>query len=126
MDEEQREWQMQFSSHMGVREVLILGAAMIGWLVIGMVIAVVTGFLPIYLIFLVFTFVFAFVSPRWKPAYALLYKLLGNKDLPTEPFPHGFRILAKEPRAWWSYLPSLWWLILDVILLILVIRYFAK
>src|SRR6185295_1897814 len=124
MDEEQRKWQKQYSSHMGVREVLILGAANIGWLLIGLVLSVVTRFLPLFLIFLVSTFVFAVVSTRWKPAYSVLYKLLGNKHLPTEPFPHRFKLFSKEPRAWWSYLPSLWLLVLDVILLILAIRYF--
>jgi hypothetical protein len=126
MDEEQRKWQKQYTSHIGAREVLVLGGAVMGWILVGLLISVVTETLAVFLVFFLSVFVFAILSTRWKPAYAILYKILGNKNLPTEPFPGGFTWLPKQPRAWWSYLPGLWWLILDVILLILVIRYFSK
>jgi magnesium-transporting ATPase (P-type) len=126
MDEEQRKWQKQYSSHMGAREFLILIGAIMGWVLIGALISVMTNSFAVFLIFFVSMLVFAVVSTRWKPAYSILYKLLGNKNLPTEPFPRAFSLHSRQQRVWWSYLPGLWWLILVVILLLLVIRYFAK
>jgi hypothetical protein len=126
MDEEQRKWQKQFSSHIGAREFLILAGVIMGWIFIGLLISLVTNSIGVIPIFFVTLFILAFFSTRWKPSYSMLYKLLGNENLPIEPFPRGFSIHSRQPRAWWSYLPSLGWLILEVILLILVIRYFAK
>lgn len=99
MDEEQRKWQKQSTSHIGVREVLILGGAVIGWLLIGLLISVVMESLAVFLIFFFSMFGFAMVSTRWKPAYSILYKIMGNKNLPTEPFPRGFTLVPKQPRA---------------------------
>ncbi len=126
MDEEQRKWQKQYTSHIGAREFLILGGVVMGWILVGLLISVVTETLTVFLVFFLSVFVFAILSTRWKPAYVILYKILGNKNLPKEPFPRGITMLPKEPRAWWSYLPNLWWLILDMILLVLVIIFFTK
>jgi len=126
LDDEQRKWQKQYISSLGSRELWRLAVAVIAWLLIGVVISVITGSSVIFDVFFVTLFVFAFIAPKWKPAYSILRKIAGNEDLPTEPFPRATNRFSSQSRPWWSYLPSIWWLLIDLLLLLAVLGYLSK
>jgi hypothetical protein len=126
LDDEQKKWQKQYASNFGTREFIRLAVAIVAWIFLGLAISTIVGSSAIFAVFFIALFGFAIISSRWGPTYYLLRRIIGNDNLPTEPFPRTLIMFSKQPRPWWSYLPSLWWLLLDVILLVLVIRYLTK
>jgi hypothetical protein len=126
MNDEQRKWKKQYSSCFGTREFLRLAIAILAWIFAGLAISSIVGSSTIFIAFFFVLFLFSFVSPRWKPAYSLLRKIIGNQNLPTEPLSHTVAKSSSQARVWWSYIPSIWWVLLDLILLYLVIKYLIK
>ena len=132
MDEEQKAWSKQYASNIGTKEILRLGCAIMTWIFIGVGVGLAFDLVGysyssiIFVIFLVMLFVFPFIAPSRKPTYSLLRKILGNKNLPPEPFPGKLIKLQSQPRPWWSYLSGIWFLLLDLIILYIIIRYFFK
>jgi hypothetical protein len=98
MDEDQRQWLNQFWRNIGITEYLRMAVAISVWFAIGVGLAVWAGstFLSftIFLLFCFTLFGFASLSLRWKPAYQLSRAIIGNKNLPTEAFPHKSKIAA--------------------------------
>ena len=126
MDEGQREWSRQFNSNFGGKEFLRFSCVFYIWGFLGLALALILGFQAILFIFLFIAFAFLVATRRWKPAYLVFRKILGNKNLPTEPMPLAHIELPREPRPWWSFLPGLWGLLMVLILGYLVIRYLIK
>ena len=126
MDEERQAWHKQFGSNFGAREYVRFAVVFIIWMFLGGALSIILGSSVVIIMFLFAAFTWAAVSSRWKPAYSLLRIILGNKNLPTEPMPPGTLKSPTQKRPWWSYLPTIWWLLLDLLLLYFVIRYFAK
>lgn len=127
LNEEQRKWYKQYISNLGAKEFFRLAAAMIVWIFLGVVLSVVTRAGVLFAVFFFAMFAFAAIAPRWKPTYFLLRKIVGNQSLPLEPFPrNNGPILPSQARPWWSYLPSIWWLLIDLLLLLAVLGYLSR
>jgi len=130
MDEERRKWLAQYAANIGAREVLRLGCAIItgifisGGISTALDLAGYSNSFIISAIFFIIMFVFAFIAKSRKPMYSLLRKILGNENLPTEPMPRSPMKISHQPRPWWSYLPGIWFLLLDLIILYIIIRHF--
>ena len=131
MDEEQKNWRQQYTSNIGVREVLRLGFAFVIWILILIVLSIPFGFAGyssssiswIFSTILVITILaFPFIAFSWKPAYSLLRKILGNKNLPTEPRPHSIVKIPRRPLPWWGYLFGIWFLLLDLLILYIILK----
>jgi len=123
MDAEQREWLNQFYSNIGRKEVIRLTGAIFIWTFVGVVITVTLNII-LGTIFLISMFILPFLI-RWRFMYLSVRTILGNKNLPTEPMPRRNRPTIQS-RKWWSYLPGIWWILIDLILLYAVIKYISK
>jgi hypothetical protein len=126
VDEEQRAWLKQFQGNFGAREYVRFAVVFMFWVFSGVALSIILGFGPIFPIFVVTVLVFAAVAPKWKPAYLLLRKILANNNLPTEPMPRPRTIAPARRREWWSYLPAVWWLLVDLLFLFAVIQFLSK
>jgi uncharacterized membrane protein HdeD (DUF308 family) len=131
MDDEQKKWHEQFSENFGAREYVRFSCLFVLWMFLPAGLALVfnnSGIIAVFLItaFLVVAFTFSIISRTWKPAYAVLRKILGNKNLPVEPMPRSTMKIPRQPRPWWSYLPGLWFFMLTLLLFYLAIKYFSK
>jgi hypothetical protein len=122
LDEEQRKWLKQYNSSLGVREFLRVGCATTVWILAGLALSLLVDSSNLFTVFFLAMFAFAVVAPKWKVTYSVLRKILGNESLPVEPFPRPVNKPTLQARPWWSYLPSVWWLILDLILFLLAWR----
>ena len=129
MDEQQKEWQKQYTTNFGAKELLRLGCAIIIWIFVGGGISIAFDFagyaasFVVLSIFFIVIFVFASFAKSCKPGYSLLRKILGNENLPNEPYPPSSIKAVRAPRPWWSYLPGLWgWLLLLLLLYIILKR----
>ena len=125
MDDKRKAWHTQFGSNFGAREYIRFSCVFILWMFLGVALSILLRSSTPILIFMFITFGFAVVATRWKPAYSFLRIILNNENLPAEPLPF-IRTKSLQPRQWWSYLPGLWWLLIDLILLYAVIKYFWK
>ena len=129
MNEEQKKWSSQYTSNIGGREFLRLGCAIGSWILILVGLTIVFGFVGLSskftgLLFgtiLVISFgLFPFIARSWGPGYSLVRRILGNQNLPEEPYPRSTAKIPRPPLAWWGYLLAIWhWLLLLVILFIL-------
>jgi len=128
MNEERNKWSKQLSSNFGAKEFLRFGCAVMIWLFIGLAISIPIGVAGyswasmIFVIFLSTILVFPFVTRRWKPAYSLLRKILGNKNLPSEPMPYSIVKIPRQPLPWWGYLFGIWFLLLDLLILYIILK----
>jgi hypothetical protein len=126
MNDEQKIWSRQYASSIGTKEFIRVGCAIIIWIFLGIGLTLafhLTGYSAdsaIFNIFFIAMFAFQFVATRWKPAYSLLRKILGNENLPIEPYPRTISKTLNEPRPWWSYLPGIWFLILELVILYII------
>ena len=126
MNEEQKEWQKQFSSNFGAREYVRFAIAFVACIFAGVALAILLRSVVAFYIFLFVAFAFPLLGSRWKPTYSIFRWILGNKNIPLEPMPHRPLGLPVQKRPWWSYLPGIWWLLIVLVLLFLVIRYFSR
>ncbi len=119
MNDAQKEWYRKYSESFGVREFFRFGIFLALWVILGVVVMITFENEVFFYIFFSIPFAFAVLAPRWKPTYSLLRKLLGNENLPLEPYPGPFTIWKNRP--WWSYLLSAWWIVM-ILLLFFIIR----
>jgi len=126
MNEEQRKWRDQYLNSLGSREFLRLAIAIVVWVLVGIVFSILTSCSYVFDVFFITLFVFPFIAPKWKPAYNVFRKLVGNDRLPTEPYPRSPTTSSLGARPWWSFLPSLWWLLMELLLLLAVLGYLSK
>ena len=125
MNDRREAWRSQFDNNLGVREVNRLGIASIAWLFLGVALAITLHYSGLILLFLLTVLAFAMVSRRWKPAYSILLWIANNEDLPAEPMP-SVSANSSLKREWWSFLPSIWWLLIDLLLLLAALGYFSR
>jgi len=134
MDEEQKEWQKQFWTNFGATEYIRFSCSFGLWMFLAVALAltlslvfnipeIVGGFL--ITTFLIAAFTFSIVSRTWRPAYNILRKILGNKDLPTEPIPHSTIKIPRQPLPWYGYLPGIWGWLMGLALLYVIIKYLS-
>jgi hypothetical protein len=98
MDEEQKKWQEQFWKNSGgTSEVFRFGCAFAIWLAIGIGLTIWSGNVGYALICMAIFFTFPTLTAYWQPAYSLLRRIFGNKDIPPK--------LMLHKRKWWSYIP---------------------
>jgi hypothetical protein len=129
MDEDQKEWVKKYYECIGGKEILRFMGAFIGWLLISILISVIVFRSTfIFFIFLSIPILIAYLSGRrrWKPAYHLLRRIYGNPNIPMDPMPWSKEPPIKQPRPWWSYLPSAWGIILVIILVYFATEYFIR
>jgi hypothetical protein len=110
MDEEQRQRSEQFARNFGAREFLRLGCLFMTLPIVGLLLGLAFKNAGIIVIFMVLFWAVLWLAPYWQPAYALVYKAMGNKNIPAE--------LPKHRWKWWHYIP----IALKVIILLAVLR----
>ena len=128
MNEEQRAWQKQFFSNFGATEILRLAAALMSPTIIGVALTIWLRSAVFVAFGQVVFWTISFLSPfwlRWRPAYRAFRTIVGNPNLPAEPFPST---VAHEPwhRPWYGYLPAALNLVLCLVLLYVIIRYLGR
>src|SRR5512138_1975841 len=98
MNEEQKRWSDQYSSSVGAKEFLRLSCAVLLWSFILIAISILfalAGYSSsimnwVFSTILVFSiFICPLIALRSKSGYALLRKILGNENLPKEPYPRS-------------------------------------
>jgi len=134
MDNEQKKWEKKFWENFGIIEYLRLGCAIVIWnlLLIALSITIPSIFgrdstvIIFSTIFFVTLFAFVLLTRRWRPAYLLFRKILGNKNLPAEPMPRSTIKMPRQPLPWYGYLPGIWGWLMVLALLSVIIRYLSK
>ena len=96
MDEGQKKNSQQFAANFGAKEFLRFGCTFIALQMIGIALTVALGNAGYSIIFIAISFSIIWFAPYWQPAYFLIYKMMGNKNLPSE--------LPKAQRKGWSFL----------------------
>ena len=127
MNEERNKWSKQFSSNVGARELLRLGCFIVIWMLLAGALSSIFYTsqliqLLLFTIFLISLFAFAIVSQTWKPAYSLLRKIVGNKNLPSEPMHPSTVKIPRQRLPWWGYLFGIWFLLLDLLILYIILK----
>jgi hypothetical protein len=111
MDEEQKKWSEQYGRNFGAKELLRFGCAFMTFLIIGITLGILFKNAGIMIIFVVLFLGIMWLAPYWQPAYSIVHKIMGNREiLPT---------LPKYQWKWWHYIPIL----IKVILLLAVLRF---
>jgi hypothetical protein len=129
MDEKQKEWNRQYTSNINGTESLRLGCAIMVWVLIGvgaslaLDLAGYSGGSIIFGIFLIVMLVFPFIAISRRPTYMLLRKILGNENLPEQPYPGPATKIQHQSLPWWAYSPGIWGWLMGLALLYAVIRY---
>lgn len=135
MNEEQKRWSYQYSSNFGAKEFLRLSCALIIWVFVLIIISVLfalAGYSSnlmswIFSTILVISILFLpVIALRTISGYVLLRRILGNENLPNEPYPRSIIKVSREPRPWWAYLPTIWWILIDLLLLAAVLKWLSK
>jgi hypothetical protein len=124
MNQDSRAWEQQFDSNFGPKELLRFLGVFAGWLLLGLVLSVVTTDFVLFYPFLLTAFAFPFACRRWRPAYALLRLILGNKNLPPELMPTRATGRRSSGRRWRSLVMGAGFWLLVIVLLYLVVRSF--
>jgi len=127
MNEERNKWNKQFSSNIGARKLLRLGCFVVIWILLAGALSSIFYTsqriqILLFTIFLIALFAFAIFSQTWKPAYSLLRKIFGNKNLPGEPMPHSTVKIPRQRLPWWGYLFGIWFLLLDLLILYIILK----
>lgn len=133
MDKDDRGRQSEKANYLGPRELLRFIVFFVGWIFIGLVLSLILGivfgveeniYIGLYLVFVI-TAVFVFpISARFlKPANRLMNKVFGN-EIVTMVSPS--RSILKVKYPWYYFLPSVWRMVLLLILLFLGIRLLMK
>jgi hypothetical protein len=133
MDDERKKWSEQYNNNTGPREIFRFGCALMIWMFFGVAITLAFEFagfhataIIIFTIFFISMFVLPIIFLSWKPGYAVLRKILGNKNIPVEPMPRSTMKLPREPRPWQYYLLVAWRYLILLILLYAVVKWLLK
>jgi hypothetical protein len=128
MADDRREWQEKFDRFSGAKGFLILYAILFFWAMIGAIISVLLAAPILLLIFFIIGTALSIISFRWKPAWTIYRKMIGNENLPVEPRPHSpikFNFNFKK-IPWYFYVRWIWAWGMVAILVYLAIKYFSK
>jgi hypothetical protein len=127
MDDDRNAWYKRYSKNFGPREFARFGCVHLLWMFFGAALSILLRLNQLFLFFLIVPFVFALVAVHWRPAYTLYRRILGNKNILTEPMP-AIRVKTFfQERDWRVYIfVGLWALLIDLGLLYAVIKYLSK
>ena len=120
---EQKKWLNQYYSNFGGKEILKLVCAIFIWMGIAIALGIVFDPKIIGVMFIPM-FIASSLCARWQPSYMLFRKIIGNENFPPTAMPR--RIKSTEHREWWSYLPSIWWILIDILLLLAVLGWLSR
>jgi hypothetical protein len=124
MHDDRTRWDQQFASNLGLRELARLATVVLGWILAGIALMIFFREPSWFAGSLAVLLVFSAVATRWQPAYGLLRRILGNARLPDHAAPSAHRDRPSiGPRPWWAYLPGLWFLLLDALIIVILVRY---
>ncbi len=96
MNNKQQEWGKQLLSNLRLRELLRLTGVLLAVQFTGIALGLVLKNFGIALIFIGVTFGILWLFPYWQPAYAIIYKIMGNQSISP--------VLPTYQRKWWSYI----------------------
>jgi hypothetical protein len=114
MDEEQRIRSEQYARNFGAKELLRLGCALMTLLIGGVALGFAFNNAGIMIIFTTLFFGITWFAPFWQPAYTIVHKIMGNRELPST-----LPTLPKSQRKWWYYIP----IAIQVIILLAILRF---
>lgn len=97
MDEEQKKRSEPYTGNFGEKEFLRFGCTFISLLLLGLAAGMLFHNIGITVIFIVLLWGIMWFAPYWQPAYAIVHKVMGNKDIPPT--------LPKHHWKWWHYIP---------------------
>jgi hypothetical protein len=80
----------------------------------------------VFTIFFIAMFGLAIMAPTRRLGYLLLREIIGNENLPKEPYPRSKVKIPREPRRWWSYLPGVWFSLMTFLALYFAIEHLLK
>jgi hypothetical protein len=126
MTDEQKAWERQFWSNFGGREFLKLLAASIVWIFAGVGLAVLTGSAVASTVFLFAGAGPLFASQRWGPAYRVFRAIIGNPNMPAEPMPRSRVMVPVKTLPWWAFIPGIWFMLLDLLILYIILRHLSR
>ena len=72
--------------YMGPREFVRLSLAFLLWNAAGVVLGIGLSYSAAFLVFFVTSIVFLLATPWWRPAYRVFRWIIGNNNLPENPF----------------------------------------
>jgi hypothetical protein len=97
MNEEQKKWTDQAARNFGGKEFLRFSCAFTTLLIVGMGLGLVFKNVGIIVIFMVLFWGILWLAPYWQPAYRIVYKVMGNANIPPA--------LPQRQWKWWQYIP---------------------
>lgn len=135
MDSEALKRSNEMAKNFGPREFLRFSGFFIGWIFFGLAVALILLIQfhvqenitsTVFIAFVITGMVFPISARFWKPANTVTNWVIGNKHftIPLQPLP-SIRKTVQE-HAWYEFLPSLWRLVLLVLLAYFVIKYLMK
>ena len=110
MDEKQRMIAEQHARNFGAEEFVRFGCALTTLLIVGIALGMMFHNVGIIIIFVVLFHGILWLAPYWQPAYTIVHKIMGNRDIPST--------LPKYQRKWWHYIP----IAIKVIILLAILR----
>jgi hypothetical protein len=134
VDEKERKRRSEMAKYYGPREMFRFVGFLLGWIFLGLVIAVILlllfdikkeVFIAFSMVFVITAFAFPFVAFFWTPANSLMNKVIGNKNINFSTISLS-SLKQIEKRPWYYYLPSLWGWLMTIILFYLIIQYLSK
>jgi hypothetical protein len=87
----------QYARNFGTKEFLRFGCMFMALLTTGLAFGIAFKNAGVIIIFTVFLWGILWLAPYWQPAYSLVHRAMGNKDIPAT--------LPKYRRRWWHYIP---------------------
>jgi hypothetical protein len=82
MNEDQKEWQRRFWANFGAKELMRLGLVYIAWLLTGIAVSRALNSAGYSVIFVAISVGIFMYAPYWQSAYTLVYRILGNGNIP--------------------------------------------
>jgi hypothetical protein len=126
VNEEQKKWNDQHWANFGPNEFFRFGCVMLIWMVAGLILSITLKNTIWIAIFLISMFVLPILAQWWKPLYFVYRKILGNKNLPTEPRKLTWLKLSTERFEWWHFLIFGWAISMNLLLFYLAYKYLSK
>ena len=132
MNDERKKWFERYNKNFGAREYLRFSCASLIWILVGVAITVklaISGYSAgeyVFYLFLIMFLVFPFIALKWKPAYSLYRRILGNENLPGEPTPRSIVKTPHQSLPWLYYVLAMWSWLLGLLVLYFIIKYVLK
>jgi hypothetical protein len=97
MDDEQKRWSEQYDRNFSEKEFLRYGCVLMSFLLVGITLGMTLHNAGIIVLFVVVFHAIIWLAPYWQPAYAIVRKIMGNPNIPSQ--------LPIHQRKWWLYIP---------------------